>query len=94
VIPVFSRPVVSFLTNFQSQAKNKQALWLVPYAKGYALGGDRFRGGEQMRFLYERCLELIPRTSGCAFLAAFLTLLLAFPLSTRAAVGGEYLRDC
>jgi hypothetical protein len=42
-----------------------------------------------MRFLYERYLELIPRASGCVFLAAFLTLLLAFPLSTRAAVGGS-----
>jgi hypothetical protein len=40
VIPVFSRPLVSFLTNFQFRAKNKkkQALQLVPYAKGYALG--------------------------------------------------------
>jgi len=37
---LFSRPVVSFLTNFPSQAKNKKqrALWLVPYAKEYALG--------------------------------------------------------
>ena len=52
MIPVFSCPVVSFLTDFQSRAKNKkqQALWLVPYAKGYALGVSAFVEEHKCRF--------------------------------------------